>query len=44
MLKFNRIAAGENEKNVSWKVNGIIDKDMRPGNIWGNKELPALKK
>ena len=28
---------------ASGTVTGVIGKDMRPGNIWENRELPALK-
>ena len=28
---------------ASATVTGVIGKDMRPGNIWENRELPALK-
>ena len=28
---------------ASGTVTGVIGKDLRPGNIWENRELPALK-
>ena len=33
----------EYAENVSGTVTGVVGKDLRAGNIWENKELPALK-